>query len=152
MSIKDNLKLVKAEATDEEIEAACKLACLDEYIQALPNKYDTIVGEDGVMLSGGQRQRLAIARAFIQKTEIILFDEATSALDNETQAKIQQAINNLKETHTILIIAHRLSTIINSDRILVLDDGRIVGEGKHAELLKTSKIYKNLYESEIKEN
>ena len=152
MSIKDNLKLVKENVSDEEIKKACKLACLDEYIENLPDKYDTVVGEGGVMLSGGQRQRLAIARAFIQKTEIILFDEATSALDNETQTKIQQAINNLKENYTILIIAHRLSTIINSDRILVIDDGKIVGEGKHDELLKYNKIYKKLYESEIKEN
>lgn len=152
MSIKDNLKLVKENVSDEEIKKACKLACLDDYIENLPEKYDTVVGEGGVMLSGGQRQRLAIARAFIQKTEIILFDEATSALDNETQAKIQQAINNLKETYTILIIAHRLSTIINSDRILVIDNGKIVGEGKHDELLKSNEIYKKLYESEIKEN
>ena len=148
MSIKDNLKLVKENITDEEIKKACELACLDDFVESLPNKYDTVVGEGGVNLSGGQRQRLAIARAFIQETEIILFDEATSALDNETQAKIQQAINNLKENYTILIIAHRLSTIINSDRILVIDDGKIVGEGKHNELLKTNKIYKNLYNSE----
>ena len=148
MSIKDNLKLVKENITDEEIKRACKLACLDEFIETLPNKYDTVVGEGGISLSGGQRQRLAIARAFIQETEIILFDEATSALDNETQAKIQQAINNLKENYTILIIAHRLSTIINSDRILVIDDGKIVGEGSHEKLLKTNKIYKKLYNSE----
>ena len=148
MSIKDNLKLVKENITDEEIKKACKLACLDEFIETLPEKYDTVVGEGGISLSGGQRQRLAIARAFIQETEIILFDEATSALDNETQAKIQQAINNLKENYTILIIAHRLSTIINSDRILVIDDGKIVGEGNHDKLLKTNKIYKKLYESE----
>lgn len=148
MSIKDNLKLVKENITDEEIKKACKLACLDEFIETLPEKYDTVVGEGGISLSGGQRQRLAIARAFIQETEIILFDEATSALDNETQAKIQQAINNLKENYTILIIAHRLSTIINSDRILVIDDGKIVGEGSHDKLLKTNKIYKKLYDSE----
>lgn len=148
MSIKDNLRIVKENITDEEIKEACRLACLDEFIETLPDKYDTVVGEGGISLSGGQRQRLAIARAFIQETEIILFDEATSALDNETQTKIQQAINNLKENYTILIIAHRLSTIINSDRILVIDDGKIVGEGKHDDLLKTNKIYKKLYESE----
>ncbi|MBE6150066.1 MAG: ABC transporter ATP-binding protein [Firmicutes bacterium] len=148
MSINDNLRLVKENITDEEIKKACKLACLDEFIETLPDKYDTVVGEGGIALSGGQRQRLAIARAFIQETEIILFDEATSALDNETQSKIQQAINNLKENYTILIIAHRFSTIINSDRILVIDDGKIVGEGTHEELLKSNKIYKKLYESE----
>lgn len=151
MSIKDNLRLVKKGVTDEEIVEACKLACLDEFINALPDKYDSVVGEGGVTLSGGQRQRLAIARAFIQDTEIILFDEATSALDNETQALIQEAINNLKQKYTILIVAHRLSTIINSDRIIVIDDGKVVGEGKHRTLLKNNKVYKKLYETEIKE-
>ena len=149
MSIKDNIRLVKENITDEEIKNACKLACLDDFIETLPEKYDTVVGEGGVTLSGGQRQRLAIARAFIKETEIILFDEATSALDNETQEKIQKAINNLKQNYTILIIAHRLSTIINSDRILVLDDGKVIGEGNHKQLLKNNKIYKKLYESEM---
>ena len=149
MSIKDNLKLVKNDLTDEEMVEACKLACLDEYISSLPNKYDTIVGEGGVNLSGGEKQRLAIARAFLQKTEIILFDEASSALDNETQAKIQQAIDNLQKDYTILMIAHRLSTIKNADRILLLDDGKIKAEGTHKELLKNSKLYKSLYEKEI---
>ena len=151
MSIKDNLRLVKKNVTDEEIVRACKLACLDEFINVLPDKYDTVVGEGGVTLSGGQRQRLAIARAFIQDTRIILFDEATSNLDNETQALIQEAINNLKQKYTILIVAHRLSTVINSDRIIVIDDGKVVGEGKHRTLLKNNKIYKKLYETEIKE-
>ena len=128
---------------------ACKLACLDEYISSLPNKYDTIVGEGGVNLSGGEKQRLAIARAFLQKTEIILFDEASSALDNETQAKIQQSIDNLQKDYTILMIAHRLSTIKNADRILLLADGKIRAEGTHKELLKNSKLYKSLYEKEI---
>ena len=149
MSIKDNLKLVKEDLTDKEMKEACKLACLNEFIETLPNKYDTVVGEGGVMLSGGQRQRLAIARAFIQKTEIILFDEATSALDNETQCYIQKAIDNMKKDYTILIIAHRLSTIVNADRIIVIDDGKVVGEGTHKQLLSKNKIYKKLYESEI---
>lgn len=148
MSIRDNLRLVKDNITEEEMIRACKLACLDDFIQSLPQGYDTIVGEGGVSLSGGERQRLAIARAFIQKTEIILFDEATSALDNETQLSIQQAIMNLQKKYTILIIAHRLSTIVHSDRILVLEDGKIVAEGTHDELLKT-KEYKQLYEAEI---
>ena len=149
MTIKENLKLVKSNLTDKEMKEACKIACLEEFINELPNKYDTIIGEGGVNLSGGQKQRLAIARALVQKTEIILFDEATSALDNETQTKIQEAIDNMKNEYTILIIAHRLSTIINSDRILYLEDGKIVAEGKHKELLKTCEGYKKLYNSEL---
>jgi len=148
MSIKDNLKLVKEDMTDEEMKEACKLACLDDFIESLENKYDTVVGEGGITLSGGQRQRLAIARALIQKTEIILFDEATSALDNETQAKIQKSIENMKNEYTILIIAHRLSTIINSDRIIFIENGKVAAEGTHKELLKKNKAYKELYESE----
>lgn len=150
MSIRDNLRLVKEDLTDEEMIKACKLACLHKFIETLPEKYDTIVGEGGISLSGGQRQRLAIARAFVQKTEIILFDEATSALDNETQAGIQQAINNLQKSYTILIIAHRLSTVVNSDRILFLNDGKIEAEGTHEELLKKNQEYKQLYEAEIR--
>lgn len=149
MSIRDNLKLVKDDLTDEEMFEACKMACLDEFIEKLPNGYDTIVGEGGVNLSGGQRQRLAIARAFVQKTEIILFDEATSALDNETQEAIQEAINNLQKDYTIMIIAHRLSTVVNSDRILFLNDGKIEASGSHKELLKKCKNYKHLYEAEM---
>ena len=151
MSIKDNLKLIKNNVTDEEIKEACMLACLDDYIETLPNKYDTIVGEGGVNLSGGQRQRLAIARALIQNTKIILFDEATSALDNETQAKIQTAIDNLKGNYTIIIIAHRLSTIVNCDKIFILEEGKISGEGTHQQLLKTNKYYKKLCETELVE-
>lgn len=149
MSIKDNLRLVKENVTAEEIKEACRLACLDDYIESLPDKYDTIVGESGVILSGGQRQRLAIARAFIQNTKIILFDEATSALDNETQSKIQKAIDNLKNDYTILIIAHRLSTIKGCDKIYLIEDGKVNGIGTHEELLKNNKPYKRLYESEI---
>ena len=150
LSIRDNLRLVKEDITDEEMIEALKAACLDDFINTLPDKYDTVVGEGGVNLSGGQKQRLAIARALVQKTEIILFDEATSALDNETQKKIQEAINNMKGEYTILIIAHRFSTILNSDKIMLLDDGKITAEGTHEELLKKSKEYKKLYESELK--
>ena len=149
MSIRDNLKLVKKDLTEEEMIEACHLAALDDFVESLPLKYDTIVGEGGITLSGGQKQRLAIARAFVQKTEIILFDEATSALDNETQAKIQQAIDNLQQEYTILIIAHRLSTVKNADRILMIEDGHIIAEGKHNELIKNCKSYKELYETEI---
>lgn len=149
MSIRDNLKLVKDNLTDEEMFDACRMACLDEFIEKLPDGYDTVVGEGGVNLSGGQRQRLAIARAFVQKTEIILFDEATSALDNETQEAIQEAINNLQKDYTIMIIAHRLSTVVNSDRILFLNEGKIEAMGTHKELLKKCENYKHLYEAEM---
>lgn len=152
LSIKDNLKLVKSDITDDEIKKACRLACLDDFINGLPKGYDTVVGEGGVNLSGGQRQRLAIARALVQKTKIILFDEATSALDNETQNKIQEAINNLKENYTIVIIAHRLSTIMNCDNIFFMQNGNIINEGTHNKLLKECKSYKELYEYEIKSN
>lgn len=150
LSIRDNLRLVKEDLTDEEMMEACHAACLDDLIRLLPDGYDTIVGEGGVTLSGGQRQRLAIARALIQKTKIILFDEATSALDNETQSMIQKAINNLKKDYTVLIIAHRLSTIINCDRILFLNQGKIEAEGSHEELLKKCEEYKKLYEAEMR--
>jgi len=149
MSIRDNLKMVKDNLTDDEMYEACKLACIDVFISSLKDGYDTIVGEGGVKLSGGQKQRLAIARALIQKTEIILFDEATSALDNETQADIQKAILNMKNDYTILIIAHRLSTIVNCDRILYIEDGKVVDSGTHNELLKKNSGYKKMYESEI---
>jgi len=149
MSIRDNLRLVKENLTEEEMIEACRLACLEDYIESLPEKYDTMIGEGGINLSGGQKQRLAIARALVQKTEIILFDEATSALDNETQSKIQEAIDNMKDEYTILIIAHRLSTIINADRILFINDGKVEAEGTHKELLKSCKNYKELYESEL---
>lgn len=150
MSIKENLRLVKENLTDEEMIEACKTACLDEFVNSLPEGYDTMIGEGGINLSGGERQRLAIARALVQKTEIILFDEATSALDNETQSSIKQAIDNMKNEYTILIIAHRLSTVINSDKILLVEDGTIVDEGTHEELLKNSKTYHQLYDAELK--
>lgn len=151
LSIKDNLKLVKPNLTDNEMYEACNLACLNEFIESLPHKYDTLVGEGGVSLSGGQRQRLAIARALIQKTKIILFDEATSALDNQTQNDIQNAINNLKEDYTIVIIAHRLSTIKKCDKIFFMKDGKIIESGTHKQLLENCKSYKQLYEYEIEQ-
>jgi len=150
MSIRDNLRLVKKDLKESEMKKACEIACLDEFIKELPEKYDTIIGEGGINLSGGQKQRLAIARALVQKTEIILFDEATSALDNITQEKITEALNNMKNEYTILIIAHRLSTIQNADRILYIEDGKIKKEETHNYLLKNCKEYKELYETEIK--
>ena len=148
-SIKDNLLLAKEDATLKEIRKACRLACIDDYIMSLPNKYETLVGENGVILSGGQKQRLAIARALLMQTEIILFDEATSALDNETQEQIQKAIDNLKGEYTILIIAHRLSTVIDADKIFVVNDGTIIDYGTHHELLKKCEFYKNLYSKDL---
>lgn len=149
MSIRENLTIIKNDLTEEEMIEACKMACLHDFIMSLKDGYDTIVGEGGVVLSGGQKQRLAIARALVLKTEIILFDEATSALDNETQYEIQQSIANMQGEYTILIIAHRLSTVINSDRILLIDDGKIVGEGTHHELLDNNPIYQKLYKLEL---
>lgn len=149
MSIKDNLKMVKSNVTEKEVEEACRVACLDEYIESLPNKYDTIVGEGGVTLSGGLKQRLAIARALIQKTEIILFDEATSALDNETQSKIKESIKNMKGEYTIIMIAHRLSTVVDSDRIIFIEDGKKADEGTHKYLLKHNQSYQKLYNKDL---
>ena len=151
MSIKDNLQIIKKDASTGDIIEACKLARLHDFIMTLPNGYDTVVGEGGVTLSGGQKQRLAIARALLLKTEIILFDEATSALDNETQAEIQESIRNMQGEYTILIIAHRLSTVIHSDRLVLIDDGKILDIGTHQELIKRNEFYKNLYELELKE-
>ncbi|MDD2469829.1 MAG: ABC transporter ATP-binding protein [Bacilli bacterium] len=146
-SIIDNLKIVNDTATLDDIKRVCKRACIDDFIESLPDKYDTIIGEGGVTLSGGQKQRLAIARALLKKSEIILFDEATSALDNETQKYIKQAIDNIKGEKTVLIIAHRLSTIVDADKIIVVEEGKKVGEGTHKELLLNNKIYKQLYET-----
>ena len=149
MSIRDNLRLVQEDLSEEEMREACRLACIDDYIMSLPEGYDTVVGEGGYTLSGGQRQRLAIARALIRKSRIILFDEATSALDNDTQSKIQQAIDNLKKDSTILMIAHRLSTVIGCDRIYFIDEGRVADCGSHNELIERCEAYRNLYESEM---
>lgn len=149
MTIKENLQLVKKDLTEEEMKEACRLACLDKFIESLENKYDTLIGEGGVNLSGGQKQRLAIARALIQKTEIILFDEATSALDNETQYEIQKAIENMEGEYTILIIAHRLSTIKKANKIFYLEEGKIVDSGNHEYLINNCASYKELYETEI---
>ena len=152
LTIKENLQLAKKNATMTEIREACKMACIDDYIMSLPKKYNSLLGENGVILSGGQRQRIAIARALLMKTEIILLDEATSALDNETQSEISDAIANMKGEYTIMIIAHRLSTVADADRIFVVDDGRIIASGTHKELIKSSEFYKNLYEKDLKLN
>ncbi len=148
VSIKDNLLLVKRDATDEELDTAIKNSYLKEFIDELPDGIDTIVGESGIKLSGGQRQRLAIARAFLRKTPIILFDESTSSLDNFAQEHIKQSIDNLKGTSTIVIVAHRLSTIKNVDKIFFLDEGKIVDSGTFEQLFKNNKKFHNMFLAE----
>lgn len=147
-TILENLKIIDPYMSLKKIRNACKLAEIDDYIMNLPNKYDTMIGEGGINLSGGQKQRLAIARALLKNSKIILFDEATSALDNENQRKIKQAIDNLVKDHTIIIVAHRLSTIIDADIIYLIEDGRLIDEGTHNELIKKNKTYKKLYANE----
>lgn len=149
LSIFDNFKLVKDDVTLEEVRKYCKEAYIDDYIMSLPDKYDTTIGEGGINLSGGQKQRLAIARTLLLNTKIILFDEATSALDNESQEYIKKTIDNLVKDHTIVIVAHRLSTIVDADVINVIDKGKLEATGTHEELLKKSKVYKNLYSNEL---
>lgn len=148
MSIFENFKIVKPDITLKEVKEVCKRAYIDEYIESLPKKYNTIIGEGGINLSGGQKQRLAIARTLLLDTKIILFDEATSALDNESQKYIKMTIDDLTKDHTIIIIAHRLSTIIDADEILVIENGKLESKGTHKDLLKKSKVYKGLYENE----
>ena len=147
-TIKENLKIVNKKISLQKIRTYSKSAYLDEYINTLPDKYNTKLGEGGVNLSGGQKQRLSIARGLTKESKVILFDEATSALDNNSQEYIKSAIDNLVKDHTVVIVAHRLSTIIDSDIIHVVDKGKVVASGTHKELLKTSKVYKNLYETE----
>lgn len=149
MSIKDNLRLVKPNATKKELDEVCKEACFYDYVMSLPEKYDTIIGEGGVNLSGGQKQRLAIARALLKDCKILLFDEATSALDNITQKQIQESIDNISKNYTIIIVAHRLSTIQGCNRIYILDNGKIIDSGTHKELIKRNKEYQKLYSSEL---
>jgi len=147
-TIKNNFELIDKKITIEQIRKYSKIAYLDDYIMSLPNKYDTLLGEGGVNLSGGQKQRLSIARTLAKESKVILFDEATSSLDNNSQEYIKKAIDNLVKDHTVVIVAHRLSTIIDADIIYIVDKGKIVDSGTHKELLKTSEIYKNLYEKE----
>ena len=148
-TIKNNIKYANEEATDEEIQKVARLSNSDEFIQKLPNKYETLIGENGVRLSGGEKQRISIARAMIKKSSIILLDEATSSLDSETEAKIQEALNTLTKNKTTIVIAHRLSTILSSNNIYLIDKGRVIENGKHEELMIKSKIYKNFYEKQI---
>ena len=149
-TILNNIKYANLNATNEEIKDAARLSFSEEFINLLPNKYDTMIGENGVRLSGGEKQRLSIARAILKKSKIILLDEATSSLDAETEDKIQKAINYLTKNKTTIVIAHRLSTVLNSDKIYVIDSGNVVAEGDHNELLSSSSIYKNFYDKQLK--
>jgi len=148
-TVKNNIKYAKENATDQEVYEAAKLSFCEEFISNLPNKYETLIGENGVRLSGGEKQRISIARAMMKKSSIILLDEATSALDNETESKIQEALKILTRNKTTIVIAHRLSTILNSDNIYVIDAGKVVESGKHNDLLNKSELYKKFYEKQI---
>ena len=148
-TIKNNIKYANEDATEEEVLNVSKLSFCDEFINKLPDKYDTMIGENGVRLSGGEKQRLSIARAMLKKSSIILLDEATSSLDSETESKIQEALKVLTKDKTTIVIAHRLSTILNSSNIYVIDSGKVVGSGKHEDLLRKSELYKHFYEQQI---
>jgi len=151
-TVRNNIAYANLNASDQEIDEVAKLSFAYEFIVKLPNKYDTLIGENGTRLSGGEKQRLSIARAMLKKSPIILLDEATSSLDSETENKIQKAITYLTKNRTTIVIAHRLSTILNSDKIYVIDHGNVVGEGNHKELLIKSEIYKNFYEKQIRKD
>ena len=148
-SIRDNLKMAKENATDKEIEAACKKASCDDFIKSLPEGYDTDAGNAGGKFSGGERQRITIARALLKDSPIVVLDEATAYSDPENEAVIQQSIDNLVKNKTVIMIAHRLSTVVNADKIIVLEKGRIAAEGTHAELLQSSPLYKKMWQSHI---
>ena len=151
-TIRNNIAYANLHADEDEIKKAAKLSFADDFIKNLPEKYDTIIGENGFRLSGGEKQRLSIARAMLKKSPIILLDEATSSLDAETESKIQEAIILLTKNRTTVVIAHRLSTILNSDKIYVIDNGSVAGEGNHSELLNSSIIYKNFYEKQLRKD
>ncbi len=149
-TIYNNIAYANINASKEDVKEAAKNSFASEFIEKLPKRYDTLIGEDGIRLSGGEKQRLSIARAILKKSPIILLDEATSSLDAETENKIQKAINYLTKGRTTIVIAHRLSTILNADKIYVIDNGKVISEGKHDDLLNTSGIYKNFYEKQIR--
>ena len=151
-TIRNNIAYANLDASEKDIEEAAKLSFAEDFIKKLPKKYDTVIGENGIRLSGGEKQRLSIARAMLKKSQIILLDEATSSLDADTESKIQEAINLLTKNRTTLVIAHRLSTILNSDKIYVIDGGKVAADGNHENLIKNSPIYKNFYEKQIRRN
>ncbi len=151
-TIKNNIAYADLNASEDEIKKVAKLSFADDFIQKLPDKYDALIGENGLRLSGGEKQRISIARAMLKKSKIILLDEATSSLDAETENKIQQALSILIKDRTAVVIAHRLSTILNSDSIYVINNGKIIENGTHSELLLNSKIYKNFYQKQIRKD
>ena len=146
----NNIKYAKPNASDKEVFEAAKISMSMDFIDKLENKFETLIGENGVKLSGGEKQRLSIARALLKDSKIILLDEATSSLDSATEEKIQKAIEELTKNKTTVVIAHRLSTILNSEMIYVIDKGKINASGKHEELMKKSNLYKNFYNRQIK--
>ncbi len=148
-TIKNNIKYAKDHATDEEIHRVAKLSFCNEFIDKLPNKFETLIGENGVRLSGGEKQRLSIARAMLKESSIILLDEATSSLDSETENKIQEALKILTKNKTTVVIAHRLSTILNSNNIYIIDSGKVMGSGRHDDLMSSSELYRGFYEKQI---
>ena len=148
-SVENNIKYAKLDATEQEVKNACKLAAADEFIDKLPNKYKTLIGENAIRLSGGQKQRISIARAILKNSPIILLDEATSSLDADSEEKVQNAIFNLTKNRTTLVIAHRLSTINKADKIILMKDGNVLKHGTHSELLKNSKEYESLYKKQM---
>ena len=148
-TIKNNIKYARENATDDEIYHVAKSSFCEEFISNLPNKYETLIGENGVRLSGGEKQRLSIARAMLKKSSVILLDEATSSLDSETETKIQEALNILTKNKTTIVIAHRLSTILNSNNIYLIDSGKVIENGKHEELMNKSELYRSFYEKQI---
>ena len=150
-TINNNITFGKTNATKEEVVEACKKANADEFIDKLPDKYDTIIGERGLRLSGGQRQRISIARAILKESPILILDEATASLDSDSEKEVHKAINNLIKNKTVIIIAHRLSTIMSADHIIVLNNGKLVEQGTHQELINQSGEYKSLYDGQFKE-
>ena len=151
-TIRNNILYANPDASNEELNEAVKFSSSKEFIEKLPNQFETLIGENGIRLSGGEKQRISIARAMLKKSSIILLDEATSSLDSDTETKIQEAIKLLTNNKTTLVIAHRLSTIKNSKKIYVIDDGKIVADGNHENLLKNSEIYKNFYEKQLRKD
>ena len=149
-SVRENIFYANSNATEKEFVDSCKFAAADEFVNELPQKYDTLIGENGLRLSGGQKQRLSIARAILKKSPIILLDEATSSLDSESEEIVQSALRNLTKNKTTLVIAHRLSTIHNADKIFVIKKGKLIDSGSHVELIKNCDYYKSLYEKQLK--